>query len=217
MARYGWRVVALVLLVLLAVASLSAALIPTDASAAPLDSRHVDVATLEGAVDPLTAQYLTRAIDAADKDGAEALIIQMDTPGGLDSSMRKIISKMLASPVPVVVYVSPSGARAASAGVFITMASHVAAMAPSTNIGSAHPVSGEGAGHRRRHGRQGHQRRRRLHPHDGREAWAQRRLGRGCGAQERQHRREGSRCDRKWSSSSRLTCATCSDKLDGRS
>jgi membrane-bound serine protease (ClpP class) len=145
MARYVWRLAVLVLFV---AALISETLTPAGSSqaalAAALDGRHVDVAMLDGAVDPLTAQYLTRAIDTATNDGAEALIIQMDTPGGLDSSMRKIISKMLASPVPVVVYVSPSGARAASAGVFLTMASHVAAMAPSTNIGSAHPVSSEG-------------------------------------------------------------------------
>jgi membrane-bound serine protease (ClpP class) len=107
-------------------------------------TRHVDVALLDGTIDPVMAQYIVRAINTAINDGAEALIIQMDTPGGLDSSMRTIISKMLASPIPIVVYVAPSGARAASAGVFITMASNVAAMAPSTNIGSAHPVGSQG-------------------------------------------------------------------------
>jgi membrane-bound serine protease (ClpP class) len=90
------------------------------------------------------AQYIARAVDTSVDDGAVALIIEMNTPGGLDSSMRRIIAKMLASPVPVIVYVSPAGARAGSAGVFITIASNVAAMAPSTNIGSAHPVSGQG-------------------------------------------------------------------------
>jgi len=108
------------------------------------EGRHVNVASLEGVVDPIMAQYIARALDASVDDGAVALIIEMNTPGGLDSSMRKIIAKMLASPVPVIVYVSPAGARAGSAGVFITIASNVAAMAPSTNIGSAHPVSGQG-------------------------------------------------------------------------
>ncbi len=106
--------------------------------------QHVDVVQLDGVVDPIMAQYIGRSIDRAVDDGAVAVIIEMDTPGGLDSSMRKIIAKMLASPVPIVVYVSPPGARAASAGVFITMASHVASMAPATNIGSAHPVGGQG-------------------------------------------------------------------------
>ena len=105
---------------------------------------HVDVLTFKGTVAPVSAQYISRGIDTAVSDGAQALIIEMDTPGGLDSSMRQIIQKMLASPVPVVVYVSPPGARAGSAGVFLTMAAHVAVMAPSTNIGAAHPVGGQG-------------------------------------------------------------------------
>lgn len=105
---------------------------------------HVAVLTFKGTVAPVSAQYISRGIDTAVSDGAQALIIEMDTPGGLDSSMRQIIQKMLASPVPVVVYVFPPGARAGSAGVFLTMAAHVAAMAPSTNIGAAHPVGGQG-------------------------------------------------------------------------
>jgi len=105
---------------------------------------HVAVLTFKGTVAPVSAQYISRGIDTAVSDGAQALIIEMDTPGGLDNSMRQIIQKMLASPVPVVVYVFPPGARAGSAGVFLTMAAHVAAMAPSTNIGAAHPVGGQG-------------------------------------------------------------------------
>jgi membrane-bound serine protease (ClpP class) len=81
------------------------------------------------------------AIDRAKAEGAEALIILLDTPGGLERSMRSIVQKMLNADVPVVVYVSPTGARAASAGAFITLAAHVAAMAPATNIGAAHPVA----------------------------------------------------------------------------
>src|SRR4051812_36548094 len=94
-----------------------------------------------GIVNPTLAQYLSRTIDQAEQDGAPALVIEMDTPGGLDSSMRQIIQRILASRVPVVVYVSPPGSRAGSAGVYITYAAHVAAMAPNTNIGSATPVS----------------------------------------------------------------------------
>ncbi len=105
---------------------------------------YVDVLTFKGTVAPVSAQYISRGIDAAVNDGAQALIIEMDTPGGLDTSMRQIIQKMLASPVPVVVYVFPPGAHAGSAGVFLTMAAHVAAMAPSTNIGAAHPVGSQG-------------------------------------------------------------------------
>jgi len=101
----------------------------------------VDVADVTGTIDPITAQYVQRGIRLASEDGAQCLIIQMDTPGGLDQSMRDIVQAMLASPVPVVVYVSPAGARAASAGVFIIYGSHVAAMAPTTNVGAAHPVS----------------------------------------------------------------------------
>lgn len=136
MIRRVWNLSLLILVVLLLPLSLTPAYADV--------GRHVDVASLKGAIDPLMAQYIVRAINTAVNDGAEALIIEMDTPGGLDSSMRTIISKMLASSIPIVVYVTPSGARAASAGVFITMASNVAAMAPATNIGSAHPVGSQG-------------------------------------------------------------------------
>jgi len=105
------------------------------------EGRHVDAIRANGVVNPVMARYIDRAISAAESDGAQALIIQLDTPGGLDTSMREIMQRMLAARVPVVVYVAPSGARAASAGLFITITGHVAAMAPSTNIGSAHPVS----------------------------------------------------------------------------
>ncbi len=108
--------------------------------------RHVDVATLSGTVDPITENYLVRAVERAAQDGARALIIRMDTPGGLESSMRAINQAILKAPVPVVVWVAPPGARAASAGLFIAQAADVVAMAPGTNIGSAHPVSLGGGG-----------------------------------------------------------------------
>ena len=111
------------------------------ASALPAEAARVDVIRVEGVISPSTADYIISAIKEADKEGAEALVIELDTPGGLDLSMRDIIKEMLASPVPIVVYVSPSGARAASAGAFITIAAHIAAMAPGTNIGAAHPVA----------------------------------------------------------------------------
>jgi membrane-bound serine protease (ClpP class) len=92
-------------------------------------------------INPVSAEYITERLKAAIQQGAQALIIQLDTPGGLDKSMRLIIKDMLSSPIPVIVYVAPSGSRAASAGTFITLAAHVAAMAPGTNIGAAHPVA----------------------------------------------------------------------------
>ncbi|MCK5554158.1 MAG: nodulation protein NfeD, partial [Deltaproteobacteria bacterium] len=103
--------------------------------------KHVNVIEINGVINPVAAKFITEAIDESEEDGAECLIIQMDTPGGLMDSMRTIVKKLLSARVPTVVYVSPSGARAASAGVFITMAAHIAAMAPSTNIGAAHPVT----------------------------------------------------------------------------
>jgi len=99
------------------------------------------VATLNGVINPITDNYISNAVDKAVADRSNVLIIQMDTPGGLDTSMRNIIKKMLGARVPVVVFVSPSGARAASAGMYITEAADIAVMAPGTNIGSAHPVS----------------------------------------------------------------------------
>jgi membrane-bound serine protease (ClpP class) len=101
---------------------------------------HVDVVRLDGIVGPATARYILRGLRNATLDGADALIIELDTPGGLLKSMEDITKAMLASTVPTVVYVWPSGARAASAGVFITYASNIAAMAPTTHLGAAHPV-----------------------------------------------------------------------------
>ena len=101
----------------------------------------VVVATYDGIITPVSAEYLHDALASAQESGAQALIIRLNTPGGLDPSMRLIIREISSATIPVVVYVSPASARAASAGVFITMAAHVAAMAPGTNIGAAHPVA----------------------------------------------------------------------------
>jgi len=94
----------------------------------------------DGVINRIMSEFIAKSIDEAVTEKADALVIELDTPGGLDSSMRSIVKSIEASEVPVVVYVSPSGARAASAGVFITLSAHVAAMAPGTNIGAAHPV-----------------------------------------------------------------------------
>ena len=99
---------------------------------------------LEGAISPVTAEALSLAIDRAERENAAALVIEIETPGGLETSMRAMVSRMLASRVPLITYVAPSGARAASAGVFVTMAGDVAAMAPGTNIGAATPVNMQG-------------------------------------------------------------------------
>ena len=103
--------------------------------------RHVNLVTLDGPIGPITARIIAQAIDASVEDSAEVLVIELNTPGGLDESMRIITRKILNSEVPVIVYVSPSGSRAASAGVFITLSAHIAAMTPGTNMGSAHPVA----------------------------------------------------------------------------
>jgi membrane-bound serine protease (ClpP class) len=101
----------------------------------------VSLIEMDSAITPVTVRLLATAIERARADGAQALIVQLNTPGGLERSMRSMVQTILSSPIPIIVYVAPTGARAASAGVFITMAAHVAAMAPATNIGAAHPVA----------------------------------------------------------------------------
>ncbi len=103
--------------------------------------KQVLVVTLNGVINPVASEFISKSILRANAMQAEVLVIELDTPGGLDTSMRNIVKDIIGSSVPVIVYVSPSGARAASAGAFITLAAHVAAMAPGTNIGAAHPVS----------------------------------------------------------------------------
>jgi membrane-bound serine protease (ClpP class) len=105
---------------------------------------HVDLIAIDGSINPAVDDFIREGIARAKNKGARALIVQLDTPGGLLTSTRTIVKEMLGAQVPVMVWVGPSGAGAGSAGVFITLAAHVAAMAPGTNIGAAHPVSGGG-------------------------------------------------------------------------
>ena len=129
----------IMLLVLAGLAS-----VPSAASGAAAERPLVLAITLDSEINPVSASFVKDSIDRAKSDHAAALVILLDTPGGLSTSMEDIYKAELASPVPVIVYVSPDGARAASAGVYVTMASDVAAMAPVTNIGSATPIDSSG-------------------------------------------------------------------------
>ncbi len=105
------------------------------------EAQKVYVVRVQSVITPVVAEFVAKSVRKAAELRAEALVIELDTPGGLDTAMRSIVKDINASAVPVVVYVAPSGARAASAGAFITLAAHVAAMSPGTNIGAAHPVA----------------------------------------------------------------------------
>ena len=124
-----------------------ATLFSLTASAPVYSAPRVDVAEINGMIGPVSSQFIEECMASAGSAGADLLVIQLDTPGGLLTSTREIVKMLLGSRLPVAVYVAPAGSRAGSAGVFITLAAHIAAMAPGTNIGAAHPVSiGMGGG-----------------------------------------------------------------------
>ena len=179
-------------------------LLASEVAAAP----HAVVLEIDGAIGPAVADYVVRELRGVSRDNTRLVVLRMNTPGGLDTSMREIIRAILASPVPVVTYVAPSGARAASAGTYIAYASAIAAMAPGTNLGAATPIQLGGtpglpggtqpAGQKDKEKRgegssnssepadaetpQGRQRRGRLHPRPRRAQRPQRRLGDRSGA-----------------------------------
>ena len=128
-------------IVLWAVAAVAGASILVGSAAGQGESGVARSIELSGTIDPATAEWIQSALDEAAEEGAALAIIRIDTPGGLDTSTREMVKEITGAPLPVVAYVEPNGARAASAGVFITEASDVAAMAPQTNIGSATPIS----------------------------------------------------------------------------
>src|SRR5690606_14879842 len=134
-SRFSWA------MLLLFLGALLVALPPVLGQESGPSIRQIEI---DGTITPPMASYVDRAIKKAEGDGVDAIVLRIDTPGGLSSAMDDIVSDILESDVPVIAYVAPGNARAASAGVYITYASHVAAMAPNTNIGSAAPVQGTG-------------------------------------------------------------------------
>lgn len=135
------KIISALLIILSAILLLNNSSISSEERKGIQPQGEVLIITVEGVINPVAAEHINKSIRKATEMKAQALIIKLDTPGGLDTSMRSIVKDIIRSDVPVVVYVSPSGARATSAGVFVTMAAHIAAMSPGTTIGAAHPVA----------------------------------------------------------------------------
>ena len=114
--------------------------------ALPVSAHPIPLIEIEGPIGPVSAEYVSDSLADAAKNAEPLALIRIDTPGGLDASMRRVVQSILGSPVPVIAWVGPSGARAASAGLFIVASAHLAAMAPGTNLGAAHPVNLGGGG-----------------------------------------------------------------------
>ena len=132
-----FRIVRLFVCVLLLCLVPAALLQPRDATG---QSPPIVVLEIQGAIGPAVSEYIQKGLKTAAKEQAPAVVLQLDTPGGLDNAMRDIIQAMLRSPVPVLTYVAPAGARAASAGTYMLYASHIAAMSPTSNLGAATPI-----------------------------------------------------------------------------
>jgi len=143
--RRDIRALALGAAITIAAAALATFAARVDAGNPAATPPWVELITIDGSINPAVASFIEDSIDSASRQGASALVIELDTPGGLLSSTQNIVKSLLGAPVPVIVYVAPSGASAASAGTFITEAANIAAMAPGTTIGAAHPVEEGGA------------------------------------------------------------------------
>lgn len=144
MKKFIFKIVAFAALFFVAAAPFHSAIVLSANGEDEADEAHVAIMHMQMMILPGTAEYLNETIAKASADGAKLIVVHLDTPGGVLSTSQEMIQNIFKSPIPIAIYVSPTGGTATSAGVFITMAGHIAAMAPGTSIGAAHPVTGEG-------------------------------------------------------------------------